>query len=275
MCSAVSATCLRSRHGFTLIEVLVVVAIIALLISILLPSLSIAKEKSRQAVCLSNLHQIGLSLQMYLDKYRYFPPVSTEKGEAGRWPRLIVDVRSAAQATLNPKSSFLKTMTCPTVSEWAQALTLKNHRMDRDISYGYNYIYLGDSRWLWKPGKGRFPVPVSWVKFTAQTIAFSDSDGTGGWCPNPNPYTPNAADPNAIGHHGFMIDPPELPEDAENGPAYSPEKCTMSTKPGFSRVSDRHNGGANVAYVDGHAQWVKRDRLEINNFPWNGEHPEP
>ncbi|MBI4580927.1 MAG: type II secretion system protein [Planctomycetes bacterium] len=44
-------------YGFTLIEVLVVVAIIALLVSILLPSLKAAREQARSAVCLSNLKQ--------------------------------------------------------------------------------------------------------------------------------------------------------------------------------------------------------------------------
>lgn len=51
--------------AFTLIEVLVVVAIIALLISILLPSLSRAKEMSRRAVCASRLHNIGLGVTEY------------------------------------------------------------------------------------------------------------------------------------------------------------------------------------------------------------------
>lgn len=53
------------RHGFTLIELLVVIAIISLLVSILLPSLTKAKELARRAVCASNLHQIGTGLAMY------------------------------------------------------------------------------------------------------------------------------------------------------------------------------------------------------------------
>lgn len=57
------------RSGFTLIELLVVVAIIALLISILLPSLSLARESARGAACLSNQRQIGLAARMYLDEH--------------------------------------------------------------------------------------------------------------------------------------------------------------------------------------------------------------
>ncbi len=51
--------------GFTLIEVLVVVAIIALLIAILLPSLSRAREQTRQTMCLSNLRQQGVGFSTY------------------------------------------------------------------------------------------------------------------------------------------------------------------------------------------------------------------
>ena len=58
----------RDRGGFTLIEVLVVVAMIALLTAILLPSLRSARDASKAAVCLSNMRQIGVSMRMYADE---------------------------------------------------------------------------------------------------------------------------------------------------------------------------------------------------------------
>src|SRR5688572_20551118 len=60
----------KSRRAFTLIEILVVVAIIALLISILLPSLSRARKQAKTVVCQSNLHQIGLGLFMYAEAHK-------------------------------------------------------------------------------------------------------------------------------------------------------------------------------------------------------------
>jgi len=64
----------HTRSAFTLIEVLVVVAIIALLVAILLPSLQKARDQARRAVCASNLHTQHIAMRSYASDHRDFLP---------------------------------------------------------------------------------------------------------------------------------------------------------------------------------------------------------
>jgi len=64
-----------SGPAFTLVELLVVLAIIGVLAALLLPTLGRAKETARATVCLSNLHQVGIALQLYVSENNNKLPV--------------------------------------------------------------------------------------------------------------------------------------------------------------------------------------------------------
>ncbi|MDE2126130.1 MAG: type II secretion system protein [Armatimonadetes bacterium] len=85
-------TGIRRRGGFTLVELLVVIGIIALLAGVLIPALSAARERGRQAVCLSNLHQIDLAFRMYLGDYDNQRPVDLQRMMPGylRSPKILM-----------------------------------------------------------------------------------------------------------------------------------------------------------------------------------------
>ena len=66
-------------HGFTLVELLVVITIIGILIAMLVPGVMAMRESSRRMTCLHNLHQIGAALNEYTAAYRVLPPGTIDR----------------------------------------------------------------------------------------------------------------------------------------------------------------------------------------------------
>jgi len=76
---------MKRRSGFTLVELLVVIAIIAVLIAILLPALSRARESAKKAQCAANLAADGKALGIYASQFNDTLPYAYSKNDSGNW----------------------------------------------------------------------------------------------------------------------------------------------------------------------------------------------
>src|SRR5262249_20229366 len=68
------------RRGFSLVELLVVFAVIGVLVALLLPAIQAARESAKHAVCCSNLRQIGVGIYGYHDSFKVLPPTEAQIG---------------------------------------------------------------------------------------------------------------------------------------------------------------------------------------------------
>ena len=114
----------QARRGFTLVEILVVLAIVSLLAALLMAAFSRAREQGRRTTCTSNLKQIGLAMQLYTDDNSYAMPPTMAVNAAKQmvtWADLLLSYVKTEQIYVCPTDPMQKT----TFSQFA-------------ISYGYN-----------------------------------------------------------------------------------------------------------------------------------------
>ena len=93
----------KPRKGFTLVELLVVIGIIAVLIGMLLPALSKVQQQSKWLKCQSNMRTVGQFLQIYSMQwhgYCYPPSLGADKDIANRWPVFVFPKLTASHRSI-------------------------------------------------------------------------------------------------------------------------------------------------------------------------------
>lgn len=102
--------------GFTLIEVMAVVAVVAVLVGLLLPALAGAREAGRGSVCLSNLRQAFVACRVYADEHRGFgPAVGQPYGELPNWALVVQSSAGREGTTPGELYSPASVLVCPTI----------------------------------------------------------------------------------------------------------------------------------------------------------------
>jgi prepilin-type N-terminal cleavage/methylation domain-containing protein/prepilin-type processing-associated H-X9-DG protein len=256
-----------SRLGFTLVELLVVVTVIAILAALLWPALIGARLAAYRIQCASNLHQIGVALALYVDDYNKYPAF----GDARRGPP-IPDPRSVFwDARIQAHAGRSQRLfVCPAVPRtqkllgglWSES---NNHFVTNtwsftdmagvlwpNRSYGYNAAGVGLSAHPPSPediSLGLDPmleslIPSQQTVFRAASSVIVPSDMIA------------------------VVDYDALVDDDEDG------DCHPDAVYSLTLTGSRHRGRANVVFADEHVEYARTNSLTAGGARqrWNCDH---
>ncbi|MBI2948207.1 MAG: prepilin-type N-terminal cleavage/methylation domain-containing protein [Verrucomicrobia bacterium] len=222
-----------SLGGFTFVELLVVLAIIAILASLLSAALNQTKAKAHQITCLNNLRQLQLGWYVYLvDSSDQLPlnksadspneQLFGRRNALGSWvvgnPKEDITTRNIVKGTLYPYTRVVSTYRCP-----EDRSTVVGRPFPRTRSYSMSFYMNGDA---------------AGVEPRVKTI-YSAIE-------NPSPdkvFVFIEEHENSVWAGSFSVAPPE--------------KGALGTPIWVSTPADRHKRGCNLSFADGHVEYWK------------------
>lgn len=226
-----------SRSGFTLLELLVAVAIIALLVAVLLPGLAAARGQAKSTVCRSNIRQIMSANEYYAQENEglYIPGAADFLSNLHRWHGSRDELNEAFDSSRGPLAIYLgpggEIRRCPTFDSIEVADQAGGFERGNG-GYGYNNAYIGVNLMRFSGGIYRVATDLvgvdrDQVTRPVETVMFTDS--------------------------AFARD--TLIEYSFAEPRFHPQMSSFRADPS---IHFRHRDLANVGWCDGHVDAQRR-----------------
>lgn len=256
----------NKNAAFTLMELLVVVAIIAILVALLIPAISQAKAKALRIQCANNVRQLGLGLQAFRTDNNFYPPVENPIYSNGKlkgalnWEGAIQDELHSRYSIPYKKSSGLGAP-YPPEGIWHCPSAFRPDDFPGDLGYSdYGYNCYGMSAKTDKNSLGLGGQHI-WTDLNFSLPATGESEVS-------MPSEMMAIGDGFAGGNGIIKDAGFILWRASGMDDY-----LGSTKRSFAR----HQGHANVVFCDGHVesptlQFLFEDTSDEALSRWNRDH---
>lgn len=239
-----------ATNAFTLIELLIVIAIIAILAAILFPVFATAREKARSAACSSNMKQLGLGMLQYVQDYDECYPSG-----CATWYNSSGQIQSNYEGwagQIYPYVKSLSVFVCP------------DDTLTSPVNWKQQVSYAMNEGIMKAPGQAIYALQASQLTAAGNTVAIFEAEGgLASECTPGGSLTCDSMSPSAEGYPTQNIN--------NNGDFNSGASTTaivyatgQMSNPFTSAafyLLPRHTGGSNYLAADGHVKWLHGEQV--------------